>query len=62
MDSWAVVDWTKESDSTVDDLKKWVDDNYCSKDVNGNIDLSRYALIDDVHRAFSELASALSGV
>lgn len=48
--------------STVNDLKNWVDDNYCSKDVNGNIDLSRYALIDDVNRAFSELASALSGV
>lgn len=48
--------------TTVNDLKDWVDSNYCSKDVNGEIDLSRYALIDDVNRAFTELASALSGV
>lgn len=49
-------------DNSMNDLKDWVDDNYCAKDVNGDIDLSRYALIDDVNSAFAELASALSGV
>lgn len=48
--------------NTIDDLKDWVDDNYCAKNVNGDIDLSRYALVDDVNIAFAELASALSGV
>lgn len=49
-------------DLKLDNLKDWVDSNYCSKDVNGDIDLSRYALITDVNRAFEELASALQGV
>lgn len=49
-------------DSKLEGLKDWVDSNYCSKDVNGDIDLSRYALITDVNRAFEELASALQGV
>lgn len=49
-------------DSSIDDLKDWVDNNYCAKDVNGDIDLSLYALVDDVNVAFAELASALSGV
>lgn len=48
--------------NTIDGLKDWVDDNYCAKDINGDIDLSRYALVDDVNTAFAELASALSGV
>lgn len=48
--------------NTVNDLMDWVDSNYCAKDVNGDIDLSRYALVDDVNTAFAELASALSGV
>jgi hypothetical protein len=48
--------------NTMNDLMDWVDDNYCAKDVNGDIDLSRYALVDDVNIAFAELASALSGV
>lgn len=49
-------------DAKLENLKGWVDDNYCSKDVNGDIDLSRYALIEDVNSAFNELASALQGV
>ena len=49
-------------DLKLEGLKDWVDDNYCSKNVSGDIDLSRYALITDVNKAFEELASALRGV
>ena len=55
-------DLDSKLDFTTDYLKDWVDNNYCAKDVNGNIDLSRYALINDVNIAFAELASALSEV
>ena len=51
-----------EVDNKFELLKDWVDDNYCSKDVNGDIDLSRYALISDVNDALTELAFALQGV
>ena len=53
---------TGDVDVKIDALKDWVDDNYCSKNVNGDIDLTRYALVDDVNNAFNELASALRGV
>lgn len=49
-------------DSKINNLKDWVDDNYCSKNVSGDIDLTKYALIEDVNSAFDELASALQGV
>lgn len=49
-------------DTTVDDIKSWVDDNYFPKDDGGNIDLSEYARIDDVNFAFDSLATALLGV
>jgi phage minor structural protein len=48
-------------DTTVDDLKDWVDDNYCAID-GSNIDLSEYARIDEVNSAFDSLANALLGV
>lgn len=51
-----------DMDTKIDDLKDWVDDNYCSKNVSGDIDLTRYALIEDVNSAFNELASALQEV
>ena len=49
-------------DTTVDDIKSWVDDNYFPKDDGGSIDLSDYARIDDVNFAFDSLANALLGV
>lgn len=49
-------------DTKINNLKDWVDDNYCSKNVSGDIDLTRYALIEDVNSAFDELASALQEV
>ena len=49
-------------DTTVDDLKDWVSDNYFPKDDSGSIDLSDYATIYEVNSAFDSLASALLGV
>ena len=51
-----------EVDNKFEVFKDWVDDNYCAKDIDGNIDLSRYALISDVNDALTELAFALQGV
>lgn len=49
-------------DTTIDDVKDWVSDNYFPKDESGSIDLSEYARIDDVNFAFDSLAIALLGV
>ena len=46
----------------INNLKDWVDSNYLAKGEGGNVDLSDYALIEDVNSAFNELASALQGV
>lgn len=49
-------------DTTVDDIKDWVSDNYFPMTDAGGIDLSEYARTDDVNFAFDSLATALMGV
>lgn len=46
----------------MDNVKDWVRDACWTKDQNGQVDMSGYATVTEVNRAFAELAGDLEGV